>query len=380
MIRYFTAGESHGPELTVIIQDIPAGLRIDTAAVDYELQRRQSGYGRGARMKIETDRVRITGGVNSDMVSTGSPVSLVIENKDYINWKNKKNTRVRNPRPGHADIYGLLRNDLHDCRDVLERASARETAARVAAGAIARQMLELIGVKCFSFVAGMYGLGLFDQDYDITEKEYDVVEGSPFRIRKHDIERSIKEIVDDAELNRDSLGGVVRLIIKGADIGLGDYARAENRLDALFASAMMSIPSVKGVIIGNPDYSLMKGSESHDEIFIKDTTLTHNTNNTGGIVGGMSNGENIYMDIYVKPVPTLMSPLKTIDIDTGEEAEAMKERSDVWVCPALGVIAESMGAIVLAGEYLRRFGSDNMNDMLKNLENYRNRISERLNY
>ncbi|MGM0607983.1 MAG: chorismate synthase [Candidatus Muiribacteriota bacterium] len=348
MIDFYTAGESHGPELTTIITGFPAQVYISREYIDFELSRRQKGYGRGKRMQIEKDRIKITAGLDRYNKTTGAPVSFSIQNKDYKNWKNKNEKIITAPRPGHADLYGALRHNHDNLRNVIERASARESACRVAAGGFFKQLLLRENIKIFSFVIGIKDREFYKNKFDINPEEMDFVSKSDCLALDLKTEEIIKKEVDEAEKKKDSLGGRVRVIVKGLKAGTGSYSDFRERLDSQLAGALISIPSVKGINFGNLEYSYGYGSSYHDEIInIDNNKIKHSSNNSGGINGGISTGENIYFDLFIKPVPTLRKPLDTVDIKTKKRCEALKERSDIWVCPAIGVIAEAMTSYVL---------------------------------
>jgi chorismate synthase len=350
-IEFFTAGESHGPCLTGIIINFPSGIKISLDKINNELSRRQRGYGRGGRMKIENDKIIITSGFNSKNITTGAPVSFYIENLDFENWKNKKEHDITTPRPGHADIYGAIKYNEKNIRNIIERSSARETAVRVACGSFFKQYFEKEKIEFYSFVTGIGEYDFYKNKCDITEKEKQFLFKSEFGVFDKKTENLIKKTVDSAIENKDSLGGRVRVIIKGVKTGLGSYVDFRERLEAKLGFAMLSIPSVKGINFGSMDYSYKTGRESHDRIIsIGKNTVKHSSNNAGGITGGISTGENIWFDLFIKPVPTLMSPLETVEMFTGQKTLALKERADVWICPAAGVVAEAMAAYVIINE------------------------------
>lgn len=394
MLTYLTAGESHGPQLTAIVDGLPAGLPVDIERLNFQLARRQMGYGRGGRMKIESDKADIVGGVRGGF-TMGGPVALVIANKDWVNWArimdpispvaedlNLKEERLAHDtthaRPGHADLAGGVKWNHHDLRNVLERASARETAARVAVGSLARQLLEHFGVQFASHVVRI-GEVLLPPDYDRSdvEKIVAVTEDSEVRCIDKATEEAMIAAIKAAKRSRDSLGGVAEVIVHGLPIGLGGFSQWQQRIDSRLAAAMMSIPSVKGVEIGLGFQSTtLPGSEVHDEIFYDPygdrakKGFHRETNNAGGIEGGITNGEDVVVRIAAKPISTLNKPLKTVDVTTKQPAEAMVERTDNCVVPAVAVIGEAMAALVLADAFLQKFGSDNLAETERNYRSF----------
>jgi chorismate synthase len=377
MIRLITSGESHGKALTVIIEGIPAGLAIDTKFINNELSRRQKGYGRGERMKIESDKAEILSGIRFGE-TIGSPVTILIENKDFENWKDimktdkgKTDKKITSPRPGHADLSSLLKYGRQDIRDVLERASARETAARVAGGGICKLFLAEFGIKIYSSTISIGKIRVKE-----PIKSLDKIENTPLRCSDPKAEKEMIKNIDNAKEKGDSLGGISEIVAKGICPGLGSYTNFDRRLDAAIAHSMMSIPSVKGVEIGDGIENTKKyGSEVHDEIFYSEGKgYFRSTNRAGGIEGGMSNGEDIVVRIYLKPIPTLSSPLQSVDIKSKKKTLAQKERADVCVVPAAGVIAEGMLAYVLGNAFLSKFGADCMKDIKANYHSYIKRV------
>ncbi len=370
MLRFLTAGESHGPQLTVIVEGIPAGLALDAArAIDPDLHRRQGGHGRGKRQQIEHDTARIVSGVRGGK-TLGSPVTLVIENRDWQNWKgpmqvegrgfrSKPVTRVR---PGHADLAGVLKFGFTDARDVLERASARETAARVAAGAVARCLLGSIGVDVHSCVIRIGDVAVPVPGCDTA---WDEVERSPVRCADADASERMVAAIDAAREAGDTLGGTAYVAASNVPAGLGSYVQWDRRLDGLIAQAMCSIPSVKGVEIGAAVLAAQSpGSAVHDEPrWDAEHGFHHLTNRQGGLAGGVSDGEPVWALVHFKPISTLLHPLRSVDIGTGEEINAHYERSDVCVVPAGAVVAEAMLAWVLAAAAVEKFGGDSVADL-----------------
>ncbi len=383
-MHYVSAGESHGRALTVIVEGVPAGLELTADYINYELARRQRGYGRGGRMSIETDRVEILSGVRFGR-TIGSPIALQVINKDWTNWSDRMATdgeapqdlvREQTPRPGHADLSGSFRNGTHDCRDILERASARETVCRVAAGAIAKALLQDMGVSVHSFVSriGSIELPLEFADANI---DWEAVENSPVRCPDQATTEAMKLEIDRALQAGESLGGWVVLIAQGLLPGLGGYATPRERLASRIGEALFSIPAVKGVEFGlGFDAAILPGSLVHDEIaFEKERGFHRLSNNAGGLEGGMTNGESIEITLAMKPIPTLMTPLSTVDLVTHEMRQASKERSDVCAVPACGVVAESELALVLTEAYRLRFGDGCLQDIRANIEAYRARLA-----
>lgn len=380
MIRMISAGESHGKEITVILEGVPAGLHVNPAQINAELHRRQGGYGRGKRMQIETDEAEILSGVR-DGKTIGSPIALRIKNHDYENWRGRMNVGaltiddpVTAPRPGHADLSGVLKFGLNDVRNVLERASARETAARVAAGAIMKQLLSEFGVSLSSRTISIGGIETKETLRSAAE-----IETSPLRCADPQQEKLMIERIDAAANKGDTLGGVSEIVATGVCPGLGTYTQWDLRLDSKIAAAMMSIPSVKSVSIGERTINETVGSSAQDEIFFNEKRGFYRAgNHAGGIEGGMTNGEDIIVYIYIKPLPSLRSPLQTADIRTGKPVAAQKERADVCVVPAAGVVGEAMLALAVTDALLEKFGSDSLADIKTNYQNYLSRICKTL--
>ncbi|HEX6539042.1 MAG TPA: chorismate synthase [Candidatus Dormibacteraeota bacterium] len=385
MLRFLTAGESHGPQLTVIVDGLPAGLAIDAAQhIDPQLRRRQGGHGRGKRQQIERDAARITAGVRGG-VTIGSPVCLVVENRDWDNWKGpmqieadgftaKSVTRVR---PGHADLAGALKFGFKDARNVLERASARETAARVAAGSLARRLLDTLGVGVSSHVvrigavtAGTGGDGGWDR------VDWDAVEASPVRCADAAAGEQMVAAIDAARAGGDTLGGTARVVAGGVPAGLGSYTQWDRRLDGEIGQAMLSIPSVKGVEIGDAVCAARSpGSEVHDiPEYDPDAGFHHRSNRQGGLTGGVTDGEDVWALVHFKPISTLLSPLRSVDMASGEEINAHYERSDICVVPAGAVVAEAMLAWVIAGAAVEKFGGDTVAEFWRAAEAHREAV------
>ena len=383
-MQYITAGESHGPELTAIVSGVPAGLSISEEAINSDLSRRQSGYGRGGRQAIERDSVQVTSGVRFG-VTTGAPVCLKVRNRDWDNWGRRMSAfgappddlkREVTPRPGHADLVGVLRTNSEDCRDILERSSARETAARVAAAGIAREFLAELGVEVFSYVIS---IGQAKMPEDALESPSDVnamdVEFSETRCPHEATTKAMKREIDAAKRAGESLGGTFRVVATGTVAGLGSYASGSERLTSKLGAAVFSIPAIKGVEFGlGFESAFRSGSSVHDEISLKGASFTRKGNNAGGLEGGMTTGQPLVITAAMKPIPTLMTPLETVNIDTLEVEQASKERSDVCAVPACAVVAEGEVAFVLADAYMRSFGDTNMADIKANLEHYKQRL------
>jgi chorismate synthase len=383
MLRYFTAGESHGEALVAFLSGLPAGLKVDQEFVDRDLWRRQQGYGRGGRMKIETDRAHILSGVHHG-ITIGSPIAILLENKDWKNLQESlpvaegdpvKHKAVKSPRPGHADLAGALKYNFSEARYVLERASARESAARVAIGALAKLFLRELGIEIFSHVISVGAAAI---DKEIPWDQIKAV-GSKTEIllscADPDIEQRMKEEVDKVLKTGDSVGGVFEVVAHNVPPGLGTYAQWDERLDALLAAAVMSLQAVKAVEIGSGIRAAASpGSLVHDEIGYdaadKYTKFSRPRNNAGGIEGGVSNGEEIRVRGYLKPISTLRRPLQSVDFATREPVKAAYERSDVCVVPAAGVAAEAMVALTLAKCALEKFGGDSMLEAKRNFEGY----------
>jgi chorismate synthase len=385
--RFLTGGESHGRGLVAIVEGMVAALFLEEEYINKELKRRQQGYGRGPRMKIEEDKAEIMAGVRYGL-TTGSPIALFITNRDWQNWQEqlsispveKEVEPVTYPRPGHADLAGVTKYGLKDIRPIMERASARETATRVAVGAIARRLLEELGVAIHSHTIAI-GRHHWEQG-EASAIDWQQVEASPVHCAHAKLEKAMMAAIDEAKANGDTLGGIFEVIASGVPIGLGSHVSWDRRLDGKIAQAIMSINAVKGVEIG-AGFVLagLKGSQAHDVIEpnprseAKGLPWQHATNRAGGIEGGMSNGEDIIVRAAVKPIATLASPLPSIDLRSGEKVKAHYERSDICVVPAAGVIAEAVLATVLADACLDKFGGDNLKETLANYRNYLSNIS-----
>jgi chorismate synthase len=382
---FTTAGESHGPGLVAIVEGLPAGLELDRDRIDREMARRQLGHGRGGRMKIERDAVEVRSGVRHGR-TLGSPVALLVANRDYANWEERMNPwpveaeveESHLPRPGHADLVGALKYGHRDLRNVLERASARETAARVAAGALAKEFLAALDVSVHSHVLRIASVAAAERD-DLTPADFAAVDESPVRSLDGEAAEAMVAEIDRLRKANESLGGVFEVRAFGLVPGLGSYASWDRRLDGRLAQAVVSIQAVKGASVGEAwEVAELAGSESHDEIFWSAERGYHRqTNRAGGVEGGMSNGEPLVVRGALKPISTLTKPLRSVDTESKEPAQAMRERTDSTVVPAAGVVAEAMVALVLARCYREKFGGDHIDDVLAALEAYRERIDWR---
>jgi len=379
-LRFFTAGESHGPGLTAIVEGFPAGVPIDIDAVNVDLRRRMGGYGRGGRMKIEQDTAEIRGGVRWGE-SLGSPIALWIENRDWKNWEKKMSPRaedrdpslaVTRPRPGHADLAGALKYNHRDVRNILERASARETAARVAVGGLAKALLAPFGVRVYGWVAEIGGIVANHAGMaagDVAAK----AEASQVRMADADAEARVIARIDECKTAGDTLGGVIETVVEGLPPGLGSHAQWDRKLDARLAYALMSVQATKGVEIGlGFETARRPGSAVHDEIWFDERAgrFVRKTNNAGGTEGGMTSGEPLVVRTAFKPLSTLMKPLHSVDIDTKDEAKAAIERSDVVAIPAAAVIGEAVVAFVVADAFLEKFGGDSLAEIRRNYDGY----------
>ena len=384
-LRFTTAGESHGPGLVAIVEGMPAGLEVDRSRVDRELARRQLGHGRGGRMKIESDSAEIRSGLRHGR-TLGSPVAVLVANRDYANWEERMNPwpveaeveEVHTPRPGHADLAGALKYGHRDVRNVLERASARETAARVAAGALAKELLHAFGVDVVSHVIQIGSMRAPERD-SLQLSDFDGVDDSPVRCLDETAAQAMVEEINRLRKANESLGGIFEVRAFGLVPGLGSHVSWDTRLDGRLAQALVSIQAVKGVSVGEAwEVAGLPGSESHDEIYHNAELGWHRqTNRAGGVEGGMSNGEPLMVRGALKPISTLTKPLRSVDTETLEPAEALRERTDSTVVPAAGVVAEAMVAIVLAGADRETVGGDHIDDALAALAAYRERIGWR---
>jgi chorismate synthase len=384
-LRFTTAGESHGPGLVAIVEGLPAGLELDREALDRDMARRQLGHGRGGRMKIESDTVEIRSGLRHGR-TLGSPVAVLVANRDYPNWDVRMNPwpvdegveESHLPRPGHADLAGLHKYGFTDVRNVLERASARETAARVAAGSLAKGFLTAVGVSVFSHVTQIAGVSAPRGD-DLGPDDFAGVDESPVRCLDEAASAAMVEEIDRLRKENESLGGKFEVRAFGLVPGLGSYVGWDRKLDGRLAQAVCSIQSVKGVSLGEAwDVAGRPGSEAHDEIFHSDERgWFRETNRAGGLEGGMTNGEPLVVQAAIKPISTMTQPLRSVDTETKEPAQAMRERTDSTVVPAAGVVAEAMVALVLAAAYREKFGGDHIDDVLVAIDSYKERIGWR---
>jgi chorismate synthase len=396
MLRFTTAGESHGQALVSVLEGMPAGLPLLAAHIDADLARRQQGYGRGRRMQIERDTAEILSGVRAGE-TIGSPIAMLIRNRDWANWqaimdpapregeeegalRRRAVTRVR---PGHADLTGILKYDREDARDILERASARETTARVAAAAIARRLLAELGVSIGSHLVHLGGVDAVRPD-PMPEHINEVSDASPLRTLDPNAEAQMIERIDAAKRAGNTLGGICEVVVEGLPVGLGSHVSWDRKLDGRIGAAILSIPAVKGVEIGMGfQAARVHGSEVHDEISLapgrtRAGNVRRASNNAGGLEGGITTGEPLVVRVAMKPISTLMRPLGTVDVATGEAAAATAERSDVTAVPAMGVIAEAMLAFVLADAMLEKFGGDSLPELKRNLDGYLSHIAARL--
>lgn len=416
VLRFLTAGESHGPELNIIIDGIPANMPLLAEDIDIDLKRRQAGYGRGARMKIETDKVIFTGGIRHGRTFGGAPLALKLINRDHEKWLNvmsaspvnEQDSKIKEEldakfiskvRPGHADLAGALKYNARDVRDILERSSARETTSRVAAGAVCKKLLSLFGIEIFSHVLRIgemtipseshswwHGLDWTQANGDYAKRK-NLIENSEFRIYEpsNNLEGKLKFYIDQIRKAGDTVGGLIEVFALGVPLGLGSHVQWDRRLDGLIAQAMMSTHTVKSVEVGiGEKVAEILGSKVHDQIYLKQNPIVPNplkyerhSNNLGGIEGGMSNGMPITCTVGVKPIPTLISKLNSVDLETKEEAESHFERSDICVVPAAGVVLEAMMAIVLTQAFLEKFGGDSIEELKRNYQGYVEQISAR---
>jgi chorismate synthase len=392
--KFTTAGESHGPALTVIVEGAPAGLPLESERIDADLRRRQGGYGRGGRMRIESDRAELLSGIRHGQ-ALGSPIAMLIRNRDWENWTvpmspaaletdpgDEALRRVHHPRPGHADLVGVLKYDRWDARDILERASARETASRGAAGSIAKSLLRELGIEVGSHVVMLGGVTAKlppELPHDLNAAS----DPSPVRCLDPEAEEQMIDLIDEAKKNGDTLGGVFEVVVSGLPAGLGSHVSWDRKLDGRLGGALMSIQAIKGVEIGlGFEAGARPGSRVHDEI-VRDTAAgrgggySRSGNHAGGLEGGMTTGLPLVCRAVMKPISTLMQPLRTVDLRTGEEALAVRERSDVCALPAAGVVGEAMVAIVLADAVLEKFGGDTLSDLRASLDAYLERLGAR---
>jgi chorismate synthase len=381
-LKLITSGESHGPGLTTIVEGLPAGLELEQDAIDRDMARRQLGHGRGGRMKIEKDHANVTAGVRHGR-TLGGPIALQVPNRDYANWEERMNPwpveadvpEVHLPRPGHADLAGVQKFGFTDVRNVLERASARETAARVAGGALAKTFLRALGVEVVSHVTQIGSVRAPERDGPVLG-DFAEVDASPVRCLDADASRTMVEEINVLRKRNESIGGIFEVRAFGLVPGLGSHVSWEQRLDGRIGMALLSIQAAKGVGLGDGfDLAGRPGSEAHDEIFYSEERgYYRETNRSGGLEGGMTTGETLVARVAMKPIPTLTKPLRSVDIATREPAQALRERTDSCVVPAAGVVGEAMLAIVLAGAYRDKFGGDHIDDVRGALDAYCARI------
>lgn len=390
MLRWLTAGESHGPELTAILEGLPAGVPVTTEALNQALARRRLGYGRGARMKIEQDTLRITGGVRHGM-TMGGPISVTIENSEWDKWKeimsadpiesdNLTGARAEpltRPRPGHADFTGMQKYGFTESRPVLERASARETAARVALGAIAEAFLAELGITVITHTVA---IGQVSGGQNIpAPNDVETLDADPVRAFDKGLSTAMVEEIDRAHKDGDTLGGVVETLVYGMPPGVGSFVHWDRRLDGRLAGALMSIQAIKGVAVGDGfESATRRGSEAHDEMQLTDGLISRLSDRAGGIEGGMSNGEIVRVRAAMKPISTVPKALKTIDVATGEESTAHHQRSDVCAVPAAGIVAQAMVSLTIATSVLEKFGGDSIAETKRNLDSYLQSIPDNL--
>jgi chorismate synthase len=389
VFRFLTAGESHGPALTAIIEGVPAGLRVPAESVNAHLKRRQGGYGRGARQKIESDTVELLSGIRFGY-SLGSPITMVVRNRDWANWTTRMSIEplpddaepikeIAVPRPGHADFAGMLKYGHNDLRNVLERASARNTATMVAIGGVARLLLDEFGITVASHVVSIGGITIDAANVDLRSIG-ELSDASSVRVVDKNAEAKIIEAIDTAKYRGDTLGGVFEVVVLGAPVGLGSHVHWDRRLDAQLAQALMSIQAIKGVEVGMGFHVAdVPGSEVHDPFFYDgdEQQFVRSSNNAGGIEGGMTNGQPIVVRAAMKPIATLMKQLPSVNLTTKESVPAFAERSDVCAVPAAGIVGEAMVSIVIAQALTEKFGGDSISQMKANYENYMQTVKDR---
>lgn len=385
MLRWLTAGESHGPALTAILEGLPAGVQVTSADIDSALARRRLGFGRGARQKFEQDQLSITGGIRHG-VTQGGPIALSIANSEWPKWETvmsadpvdgsdlenlARNAPLTRPRPGHADLAGMQKYSLDDARPILERASARETAARVALGEIAKQFLkQSANIDVFSHVVAIGNVAT-DSDLIPTISDLSTIDDDPVRCFSKISSQAMQDEISSAHSDGDTLGGVVEVIASGVPVGLGSHVHWDRRIDSRLAAALMGIQAIKGVEVGDGfETAKRRGSVAHDEIYIEGQKLVRATNRSGGTEGGMTNGEVLRVRAAMKPISTVPKALATVDVATGEAATAINQRSDACAVPAAGVIAEAMVALVLADALLEKFGGDHVLETKRNIDSY----------
>ncbi len=382
MLRFLTSGESHGPGLVATVEGLPAGLTVSREGIASELARRRLGFGRGPRMRLERDELEILGGVRFGE-TLGGPVTVLIRNTEWEKWREemspdpgKTSKRQTKPRPGHADLVGMQKYDTHDARDILERASARETAARTVVGYLSKQLLSEIGVTVMSHVVSIGSAKAVSEVLPQPE-DLDAVDASEVRVFDSASAKAMISEIEAAKADRDTLGGVVEVLAYGLPPGLGSHVHWDRKLDGLLAGALMSIQAIKAVEIGDGlAQAASRGSQSHDEIIRTDGELTRRTNRAGGLEGGMTTGGVLRLRAAMKPISTLMRPLDTVDVETRQPVSAFRERSDVCAVPAAGVVAEQMVAFVLANEVMRKFGGDTVRDLVASSDAYLARLRD----
>ncbi|MDA2978593.1 MAG: chorismate synthase [Actinomycetota bacterium] len=388
MLRFITSGESHGPGLVATVEGLPSGLSVSAEGLADELARRRLGFGRGPRMRLERDDLEILGGVRFGL-TLGGPVTVLIRNTEWPKWREQmspeavqtgasdETKRETKPRPGHADLAGMLKYDTHDARDILERASARETAARTVVGYLAKQLLAVVGVQVFSHVVAIGGVTVDSRAQLPTPADLPNIDASDVRVFSPAAEEAMITEIEAAKKDRDTLGGAVEVLAYGLPPGLGSHVHWDRKLDGLLAGALMSIQAIKAVEIGDGiAQSQSRGSDAHDEITRQDGAFGRRTNRAGGLEGGITTGEVLRVTAMMKPISTLMRPLDTVDVDTKAPEKAFRERSDVCAVPAAGVVAEQMVAYVLANELLRKYGGDTVGDIATSHAAYLARVSE----
>lgn len=394
MLRWTTAGESHGQALIALLEGVPAGFPITSEDISFQLARRRLGYGRGARMKFEADEVTMVGGIRHGK-TLGSPVALMIGNTEWPKWTevmspdpvepeqldSARGATLTRPRPGHADFNGMLKYNHEDARNILERSSARETAARVAAATLARSILrETLGVEVVSHVISIGASEPYDGPLPAFADQ-EAIDASPVRAFSKDAEESMVSQIESAKKQGDTLGGIVEVVVHGLPVGLGSHISGEARLDAQLAAALMGIQSVKGVEIGDGfEEARRRGTEAHDEMVRTDDGVNRLTNRAGGLEGGMTNAQPLVVRAALKPISTVPRALKTVDMSTGASATAIHQRSDVCAVPAGGVVAEAMVALVLARAVLEKFGGDSLEETKRNVDGYLKQVSDRLSW
>ena len=394
MFRFLTAGESHGPALTAVIEGVPAGLPITAEPINAHLKRRQGGYGRGARQKIESDTAEILSGIRFGL-TMGGPITLVVRNRDWANWTVKMSVEplaegveapaeITVPRPGHADYTGMMKFGHHDLRNTLERSSARNTATLVAVGAVARLLLAEFGVSVASHVVNIGGIKVSADAIDLR-RVAELSEDSPVRVADKDAEAKIIAAIDEAKYRGDTLGGVFEVVVLGLPVGLGSYSQWDTRIDGKLAQALMAIQAIKGVEVGiGFGAADIPGSQVHDAFFYdaaqgdEDARFRRGSNNAGGTEGGITNGEPLVVRAVMKPIATLMKQLPSVNLQTKEGVPAFAERSDVCAVPAAAVVGEAMVAIVLAGEMCQKFGGDSLSEMRANYDTYQQTVAGRM--